>query len=309
MTTNLVGFARTPCAALSTLLLLALAATAAGPGAAAAPPPAAAPLPAAVAPAGSAVHARAGGDRPRVANPREVAEQLTRAALAARVTADGTVFASVEIRPDGSVATREFYGTLANDPRFGPVVRAATSALRFEVPSGWRAAHPDGRWAAFWMFQTNGCEPDVYVAPADVTTIRACMVVEGGRVVLSASDVRFDAAAGAAAGAPRPTIVESQPLPYPSAARKAGSEGVTIVRVTLDERGRVATTEYVAEPSDPAFRPAVARWLVTTRFAAPPGWGSRPAYVRIAFALTRADDCVWTLDRFEGEDVRICGGR
>lgn len=253
--------------------------------------------------------AEASAERPRVANPREVAEQLMGGALAARLTADGTVYASVEIRPDGSVVPREFYGLLANDPRFGPVVRAATSGLRFDVPPSWRTAHPDGLWTTFWMFQTNGCEPDVYVAPRDATTIRACVRLEDGKVVLAASDVRFDAPAAHAPRPPHPTLVESQVLPYPVSARRAGIEGVAVARVRLDERGRVSSVEHLAEPADPAFRDAVAGWLRTARFAVPRGWGARPADVRIAFGIARGDECVWTLDRFDGEDVRICAGR
>jgi TonB family protein len=246
-------------------------------------------------------------ERPIVANPRDVAERLIEDALAARVTADGTVFVGIEIRPDGSVVPREFYGVLADDPRFGPVVRAATAALRFEVPPAWRVARPDGLWAVFWMFQTDGCEADVYVAPQDVTTIRACVRLQDGAVQLGASDVRFDAPGSFARQPRRPTLVDSQVLPYPPSARRNRAEGVMLLRATLDARGRVTATEYVAEPPDPAFRDYVTRWLQTARFDVPAGWNG-PANVRIAFGIARRDQCVWTLDRFDGEDVRICTG-
>lgn len=92
------------------------------------------------------------------------------------IVLEGSVYAVIEINRNGGVKPIDFYGAPMSDPRAASFVRELTDLMVYAPPSAeWKRRHPDGRWAVFWMFQRDGCEPPTYQSPRDVTAIRVCV--------------------------------------------------------------------------------------------------------------------------------------
>lgn len=252
-------------------------------------------------------------DVPRLTNEREVLEPVMSAMMETGLVADGTVFAAVAVTPDGRVGLRALHGGVAQNGRLAELVRDATIRARFLVPSEWSSANPRGSWAMFWAFQTNGCTPWAFDAPARATVIRVCLSVVDGAVDPGGSSYLVDATPAPRAHAgPEPRYRATKTNPYPNAAREAGIEGHVTMRVRLDERGRVTATEVREDTVGPLFGPWLERWRKDAEFEIPAGWPgpgrSRIVDLRIAFAIAPhiGSDCAWVLRKFDGLEHRVC---
>lgn len=250
---------------------------------------------------------------PRLLNEREVLEPLMFTMMQSGLVADGTVFADVTMTPDGRVGLRALHGNVAAHGRLAELVREAMIRARFLVPSEWSSANPRGGWAMFWAFQTNGCTPWTYDAPARATVIRVCLAVADGKVNPDGSSYLVDATPAPRMHAgPEPRYRAENANPYPHAAREQGAQGHVTMRVSLSSRGRVVAADVREDTAGPLFGAWLERWRRNAEFDIPAGWPGpgRPRVVdlRIAFAIAPrlGSDCAWVLPKFDGQDHRVC---
>lgn len=259
----------------------------------------------------SAVAQAAGG--PRLVNEVDVLEPLMFTMMRTGLVADGTAFAEVRLAPDGAATVRALLGVVTANPQLAQLVREATARARFHVPSEWSSANPRAGWAVFWAFQTNGCGPWAYDAPAGATVIRVCLDVVDGKVNPASSSYLVDAdPAPYVPRGPEPRYRNSRGNPYPNAAREQGAQGYVTMRVRLDERGRVAAADVREDTAGSLFGAWLERWRNDAEFDVPAGWPGpgrpRTLDMRIAFAIAPryGSECPWVLRKFDGIDHRIC---
>lgn len=250
----------------------------------------------------------------RLANERDVLEAIMRPMLETGTVADGTVFAGVRLRADGTVAEiLDVHGGVhAASPQIATLLREATSRARFTAGSG---ALPSA-WAVFWVFQTDACRPWTYDTPPGATVIRVCLDVEAGAVRASGSYYLVDALPRAPHADPCSQSPFGRVVPYPSRARAARRTGVVHARYTVDAAGKLVGTE-ILRADDPDFRGWELQWRrtwqpeVLARCA--PSSGTRAFEIRAAFELARpgAGECIFVLPGLPDltVDVRICGSR
>lgn len=183
-------------------------------------------------------HARAAElDLPALDNASFITVEVLDALLKNGVALDGTVYAAIRITETGTKG-EAYYGAPMSDPRAAAFVRGVTEALRFAPSAEWLQRHQNRRWAVFWMFQRNGCEPPIYDYPRDATAIRVCLDVRDGKFDPSKTRVSFELPQDAFIV---DEIVQAEPREvcfYPYNDRTAGVEGTTLLLVHVDVKGK-----------------------------------------------------------------------
>lgn len=168
-----------------------------------------------------------------VGNVAESTQAVLRALKDARVLPQGTVYTNVTLDDDGRARLGDLFGSLQLDELATDIVRAATPALRFAMPSDWLSPLTRRAWAVFWAFQNEECQEQVFDVPRDVTLIRVCANRSDSRY--PKVRVRFEPNVHATTVQPK-TLMPME-CKYPTSARARGESGATNILLRVDAAG------------------------------------------------------------------------